>query len=130
MAAKPLGFVTQPCYRPAPTQNGPSSRARDRCFAAARVFTLPRQAFDQARVGRLGLAMESNGKLREALTVDDALLRPGLSEVMPAEADIRTRITREIPINIPIIASAIDTATEAKLAIAMAQAGGIGAIYR
>src|SRR5258707_13442619 len=74
--------------------------------------------------------MESNGKLREALTFDDVLLRPGLSELMPSDADIRTRITREIPLNIPIIASAMDTVTEAKMAIAMAQAGGLGFIHR
>src|SRR5258707_9333498 len=74
--------------------------------------------------------MESNGKLREALTFDDVLLRPGLSELMPSDADIRTRITREIPLNIPIIASAMDTVTEAKMAIAMAQAGGLGVIHR
>jgi IMP dehydrogenase len=74
--------------------------------------------------------MESNGTLREALTFDDVLLRPGLSELMPSDADIRTRITREIPLNIPIIASAMDTVTEAKMAIAMAQAGGLGVIHR
>ena len=48
--------------------------------------------------------MQPNGTLREALTFDDVLLRPGLSELMPSDADIRTRITREIPLNIPIIA--------------------------
>src|SRR5712671_3624065 len=74
--------------------------------------------------------LRSNGSLREALTFDDVLLRPGLSEVMPSDADIRTRITREIPLNIPIIASAMDTVTEAKMAIAMAQAGGLGVIHR
>ncbi len=58
------------------------------------------------------------------------LLKPGLSEVLPSDADIRTRITREISLNIPIIASAMDTVTEAKMAIAMAQAGGIGVIHR
>src|SRR5712672_1613798 len=67
---------------------------------------------------------------REALTFDDVLLRPGLSELMPSDADIRTRITREISLNIPIIASAMDTVTEAKMAIAMAQAGGLGVIHR
>src|SRR5437868_15458974 len=72
----------------------------------------------------------SNGKLREALTCDDVLLRPGLSELLPSDADIRTRITREIPLNIPIIASAMDTVTESKMAIAMAQAGGLGVIHR
>ena len=76
------------------------------------------------------MAAKSNGSLREALTFDDVLLKPGLSEVLPSDADIRTRITREIALNIPIIASAMDTVTEAKMAIAMAQAGGIGVIHR
>src|SRR5262249_27533075 len=71
-----------------------------------------------------------NGSLREALTFDDVLLKPGLSELLPSDADIRTRITREIPLNIPIIASAMDTVTEARMAIAMAQAGGLGVIHR
>jgi IMP dehydrogenase len=72
----------------------------------------------------------SEANLREALTFDDVLLKPGLSELLPSDADIRTRITREIPLNIPIIASAMDTVTEAKMAIAMAQAGGLGVIHR
>jgi IMP dehydrogenase len=71
-----------------------------------------------------------NGGLREALTFDDVLLRPGLSELLPADTDIRTRITREIGLNIPIVASAMDTVTEVKMAIAMAQAGGLGVIHR
>jgi IMP dehydrogenase len=73
---------------------------------------------------------KANGTLREALTFDDVLLKPGLSELLPSDADIRTRITREIPLNIPIVASAMDTVTEAKMAIAMAQAGGLGVIHR
>src|SRR6516165_3300469 len=73
---------------------------------------------------------KSNGTLREALTFDDVLLKPGLSELLPSDADIRSRITRDIPLNIPIVASAMDTVTEAKMAIAMAQAGGIGVIHR
>src|SRR3977135_4686977 len=60
----------------------------------------------------------------------DVLIRPGLSEVMPSDADLRTRLTRGIVLNIPIIASAMDTVTEAKMAIAMAQAGGLGVIHR
>jgi IMP dehydrogenase len=73
---------------------------------------------------------KSNGSLPEALTFDDVLLKPGLSELLPSDADIRSRITREIPLNIPIIASAMDTVTEAKMAIAMAQAGGLGVVHR
>jgi IMP dehydrogenase len=67
---------------------------------------------------------------REAYTFDDVLLKPGLSDVMPSEVDIRSRITRSILLNIPIIASAMDTVTEANMAIAMAQAGGIGVVHR
>jgi IMP dehydrogenase len=66
----------------------------------------------------------------EAFTFDDVLLKPGLSDVLPSEADVRTRITREIALNIPIVASAMDTVTESQMAIAMAQAGGIGVIHR
>src|SRR3954469_24007167 len=68
--------------------------------------------------------------LPEGFTFDDVLLKPGLSDVLPSEVDIRTRITRGIGLNIPIIASAMDTVTEYQMAIAMAQAGGIGVIHR
>ena len=57
-------------------------------------------------------------------------MKPGLSDVLSSEVDIRSRITREIALNIPIVASAMDTVTEAAMAIAMAQAGGIGVIHR
>ena len=66
----------------------------------------------------------------EALTFDDVLLKPGHSRKMPGEVDIRTRLTRGIELNIPLVSSAMDTVTEARLAIAMAQAGGIGVIHR
>ncbi|MBB4196241.1 IMP dehydrogenase [Rhodoblastus sphagnicola] len=68
--------------------------------------------------------------LTEALTFDDVLLRPGHSEVMPSGVSIKTRLTRDIILNLPIISSAMDTVTEARLAIAMAQAGGLGVIHR
>jgi IMP dehydrogenase len=76
------------------------------------------------------MAAIPNGNLREAYTFDDVLLRPGLSDVLPSEVDIRSRITRDIALNIPVVASAMDTVTEAAMAIAMAQAGGIGVIHR
>ena len=76
------------------------------------------------------MAGPANGSLTEALTFDDVLLKPGLSEILPSEADVRTRIARGIELNIPIIASAMDTVTEAKMAIAMAQAGGLGVVHR
>jgi IMP dehydrogenase len=67
---------------------------------------------------------------REGLTFDDVLIRPGLSDVLPSEVDVRSRIARGIVLNIPIVASAMDTVTETNMAIAMAQAGGIGVIHR
>src|SRR5215210_6359462 len=66
----------------------------------------------------------------EGLTFDDVLLRPGRSEVLPADVDIKTNLTRTIPLNLPVIASAMDTVTEAPMAIAMAQSGGLGVIHR
>ncbi len=67
---------------------------------------------------------------REALAFDDVLLAPGYSAVLPGETNIGTRLTRSIHLNLPIISAAMDTVTEAALAIAMAQAGGIGVIHR
>ncbi len=68
--------------------------------------------------------------IREAYTFDDVLLKPGLSDVLPGDVDIRSHVTRAVPLNIPIIASAMDTVTEARMAIAMAQSGGLGVIHR
>ena len=65
-----------------------------------------------------------------ALTFDDVLLQPAHSQVMPGQVDVRTRITRTLHLNLPILSAAMDTVTEARLAIAMAQAGGIGVIHR
>jgi IMP dehydrogenase len=69
-------------------------------------------------------------EIREGLTFDDVLLEPGASEVMPGQVDTTTRFTREIQLNIPIVSSAMDTVTESRLAIAMAQAGGMGILHR
>jgi IMP dehydrogenase len=69
-------------------------------------------------------------EIREGLTFDDVLLEPGPSEIMPADADVSTRLTRDIRLNIPLLSSAMDTVTESRLAIAMAQAGGLGVIHR
>ncbi len=64
------------------------------------------------------------------LTFDDVLLKPGASEVLPSQADTRTRLTRDISLNIPILSSAMDTVTESEMAIVMAQLGGIGVLHR
>ena len=69
-------------------------------------------------------------RIRQAITFDDVLLEPGPSEVTPGEVDIRTRLTRDIALNVPIVSAAMDTVTETALAIAMAQFGGIGVIHR
>ena len=69
-------------------------------------------------------------QIREALTFDDVLLVPAASSVLPSTADVRTRVTRAITMNIPLLSSAMDTVTEGRMAIAMAQAGGMGVVHR
>ena len=69
-------------------------------------------------------------QIREALTFDDVLLVPSASSVLPAQADTSTLVTKAIRLNIPLLSSAMDTVTEARMAIAMAQAGGMGVIHR
>ena len=69
-------------------------------------------------------------KIREALTFDDVLLVPAASSVLPGTADTRTMVTKSINLNIPLMSSAMDTVTEEKMAIAMAQSGGLGVIHR
>jgi IMP dehydrogenase len=69
-------------------------------------------------------------ELRQAFTFDDVLLVPAASDVLPTETDTKTRLTREIELDIPLISAAMDTVTESALAIAIAQAGGLGVIHR
>ena len=71
-----------------------------------------------------------DGPISEALTFDDVLLLPGKSSVLPAQADTRTCLSRKIALNIPIVAAAMDTVTDARLAIAIARQGGIGFVHR
>ena len=67
---------------------------------------------------------------KEALTFDDVLLQPGYSEILPREVDLSTSLTREIRLSIPILSAAMDTVTESRLAIALAQEGGLGVIHK
>ena len=67
---------------------------------------------------------------QEALTFDDVLLLPGYSEVLPRDVQLKTRLTREITLNIPLVSAAMDTVTEGRMAIAMAQEGGIGIVHK
>jgi IMP dehydrogenase len=69
-------------------------------------------------------------EIREGLTFDDVLLEPGESNVLPGQVDTTTKFTREIRLNIPIVSAAMDTVTESRLAIALAQAGGMGILHR
>lgn len=75
-------------------------------------------------------AGSERGRFEEAYAFDDVLLVPAYSTVLPADTDTRTRLTREIALNIPLVAAAMDTVTEAPMAIAMAQSGGIGVIHK
>ena len=67
---------------------------------------------------------------KEALTFDDVLLRPDYSDILPSDVDLTTKLTSEINLNIPLLSAAMDTVTESKLAIALAQEGGVGIIHK
>src|SRR6185369_1197126 len=69
-------------------------------------------------------------KLRECLTFDDVLLLPAYSEILPAEVDVRTRLTKKLTMNIPLLSAAMDSVTEARAAIAIAREGGIGIVHK
>jgi IMP dehydrogenase len=74
--------------------------------------------------------MVRDTNIREALTFDDVLLEPAKSDLLPSEVDITTRLTRNIPLNIPLLSAAMDTVTDSRMAIAMAQQGGMGFIHK
>ncbi|HEY4118957.1 MAG TPA: IMP dehydrogenase, partial [Byssovorax sp.] len=69
-------------------------------------------------------------KLRECLTFDDVLLAPAYSDVLPSEVDVRTRLTRNLALNVPLVSAAMDSVTEGRAAITMARAGGIGIVHK
>ena len=70
-----------------------------------------------------------DGPIPEGLTFDDVLLLPARSSVLPTEVDTQTKLTRHIALNLPIVSAAMDTVTESRLAIALAQQGGIGIVH-
>ncbi len=74
--------------------------------------------------------MTDNLFANDAYTFDDVLLLPQFSEVLPGEVSLRTRLVREVWLNVPVVSAAMDTVTEARLAIALAREGGIGVIHR
>ena len=74
--------------------------------------------------------MVKDANIREALTFDDVLLEPAKSDVLPSEVEITTRLTRNIPLNMPLLSAAMDTVTDSRMAIAMAQQGGMGVIHK
>ena len=78
----------------------------------------------------MAMAVIEPNSIPEGLAFDDVLLRPGLSAVMPSATNIGTQLTRAIRLNLPIISAAMDTVTEARLAIALAREGGIGVLHR
>src|SRR5205814_305420 len=90
---------------------------------------LSRNGLAGARAKERGWQMTQRN-IAEYLTFDDVLMKPGASSVLPAEVSTRTRLTRDIELSIPIISAAMDTVSEAKLAIAMAQAGGLAVIHK
>src|SRR5688572_8186261 len=77
-----------------------------------------------------GLNNKEAPRIREALTFDDVLLEPAATDFLPADADISSRLSKNIPLGIPILSAAMDTVTESAMAIAMAQLGGVGVIHR
>jgi IMP dehydrogenase len=94
------------------------------CYPSGRLRTAA------SRPARDVIVRPGTGMIREALTFDDVLLCPGASDILPSEAGTATKITSKISLNIPIVSSAMDTVTESRLAIAIAQAGGIGVVHR
>ena len=72
----------------------------------------------------------SNKFFGEGLTFDDVLLMPGYSQVLPRDVNIRTRLTKDIELNVPLLSAAMDTVTEAALAIALAREGGLGILHK
>ncbi len=107
-----LSIAVKACYRPPPTQKRAIEPGGGLRSARPRGVTPMRRPAISGHA-ELAMAVNSRDLPREAYTFDDVLLKPGLSDVLPSDVDIRSRITPNIPLNIPIVASAMDTVTEA-----------------
>src|SRR5437899_1337205 len=95
------------------------------------VLTPAARAWQKARIGAKMLKFKMiHFPVPEALTFDDVLLLPGYSDVVPGQANTATRLSKHIDLNIPIVSAAMDTVTESRLAIALAQQGGLGVVHR
>src|SRR4029079_2148283 len=117
------GTVRRPDDRAHARRGRRARPAKGRLLAAPWRIASPLSWADMAR-------SNSASDIPLGLTFDDVLLQPLESSVLPSQADTRTALTREIPLNIPILSSAMDTVTEVDMAIALAQLGGIGVLHR
>src|SRR5262249_41923042 len=115
---KPADGTAMPGSRPCPGHGAPAAGAL-RVPATFRRF---RRVFPEVAM--------LDDKLRECLTFDDVLLVPAYSDVLPSEVDVRTRLTKHIHLNIPLVSAAMDSVTEGRTAIAIARAGGIGILHK
>ncbi len=119
------------CFRLFPIgDQGPISAIASRtvllCMERSIVAPTPKQVESKATSG----SATNNRLVGEGLTYDDVLLVPGYSEVLPHQVDVRSQFTRNIRLNIPVVSAAMDTVTDATLAIAIAQQGGIGVVHK
>src|SRR5271168_5186690 len=104
--------------------------ARESLFVATKEGLPGRRQVELGREEEIAGERHADYAIPEGLTFDDVLLVPGKSDVLPGQADTRTFLSRRIALNIPIVAAAMDTVTDARLAIAIARQGGIGFIHR
>jgi IMP dehydrogenase len=83
-----------------------------------------------SKIGSKIMALSNLNEVREGLTYDDVLLVPAFSQVLPRDVQLKSKLTRNIEVNTPIVSAAMDTVTDANLAIAIAQQGGIGVVHK
>ena len=109
--------------------NSPRTRCVDSRLRSALVYRDATRAYNAALYFKAKKASAMR-ILEEALTFDDVLLVPAYSEILPRDVDLTTQLTRSIRLNVPMLSAAMDTVTEARLAITVAQEGGLGVIHK